>query len=57
MDIRQNATLSNSDVPQKLVQFLIVTDGQLEMARDNTRLLVVTGSISSKFKDFSSEIF
>jgi hypothetical protein len=57
MNVRQHASLSNSDVSQKFVQFLIVPNGQLEMARDDTRLLVVTGGISSQFKDFGSEIF
>ena len=41
---------------KKLVQFLIVSDGELQMTRDDTGLLVVTGGIASKFEDFSCEI-
>ena len=57
MDVWQDTTLRNCNVPQKLVQLLIVADGELEMTRDDTGLLVVTGGIASKFEDFSSEVF
>lgn len=56
MDIRQDTTLSNGDMAQQLVQLLVVADSELEMARDNTRLLVVTGSIASEFENFGSQI-
>jgi hypothetical protein len=57
VDVWQDTTLRNCNVPQKLVQLLIVADGELEMTRDDTGLLVVTGGIASKFEDFSSEVF
>jgi hypothetical protein len=44
-------------VPEKLVQFLIVADGQLEMTRDDTGLLVVTGGITSQLENFGSKVF
>ncbi len=56
VDVGQNTTLCNSDVSQKLVQLLIVADGELEMTGDDTGLLVVTGSVASKLEDFGSEI-
>lgn len=56
VNVWQDTTLSNCDVTQKLVQFLIVSDGELEMARNDTGLLVVTGGITSKFEDFSGEV-
>ena len=56
MNVWQDTTLRDCNMSQKLVQLLIVTDGQLEMTRDDTGLLVVTGSIASKFEDFSSEV-
>ena len=56
MDVGQNTTLCNSDVSKKLVQLLIVADGELEMTGDDTGLLVVTGSVASKFEDFGGEI-
>ena len=57
MNVWQDTTLRDCNVSQKLVQFLIVTDGQLEMTRDDTGLLVVTGCVASKFEDFSRKVF
>jgi len=41
---------------KKLVQFLIVTDGKLEMTRNDTSLLVITSSITSQLENFSGEV-
>ena len=57
MNVWQDTTLRNCNVAQKLVQLLIVADGELEMTRDDTGLLVVTGGVASKFEDFSREVF
>jgi hypothetical protein len=57
VNVWQDTTLRNCNVPQKLVQLLIVADGELEMTRDDTGLLVVTGGVASKFEDFSREVF
>jgi hypothetical protein len=57
VNVWQDTTLRDCNVSQKLVQLLIVADGELEMTRDDTGLLVVTGGIASKFEDFSSEVF
>jgi hypothetical protein len=43
-------------VSEKLVQFLIVSDGELEMTWDDTGLLVVTGGVASQLEDFSCEV-
>lgn len=56
MNVGQNTTLGNGDVTEKLVQFLIVADGQLEMTWDDTGLLVVTGGVTSQLEDFGSQI-
>lgn len=56
MNVWQNTTLCDCDVSKKLVQLLIVSDGELQMTRDDTSLLVVTSGIASKFEDFSSEV-
>lgn len=57
MDVGQHTTLSNGNMAQKLVQLLIIADGELEVTRDDTSLLVVTGSVASQLEDFSSEVF
>lgn len=56
MDVGENTTLGNGDVTQKLVQLLIVTDGELKVTRDDTGLLVVTSGVTSKLKNLSSEV-
>jgi len=56
VNVGQDTTLSDCDVTEQLVQFLIVADGELEMTRDDTGLLVVTSGIASKFEDFGSEV-
>ena len=57
VDVWQDTTLSNGDTTQQLVQFLIVTDGQLQVTGDDTGLLVVTGSVTGQFQDFSGQVF
>lgn len=56
MDVGQNTTLSNSDVSQKLVQLLVVSNGQLKMTGDDTCLLVVASGVTSQFEDFGSKV-
>jgi hypothetical protein len=56
MNVGQNTTLRDCDMSEKLVQFLIIADGELKMSGDDTGLLVVTGSVSGQLEDFSREI-
>lgn len=42
---------------EKFVQFLIVADCELEVAWNDTGLLVVTSGIASQLKNFCREIF
>jgi hypothetical protein len=56
VDVWQDTTLGNGDVAEKLVQFLVVADGELKVARDDTGLLVVTSGVASQLKDFSREV-
>ena len=56
LDVGQHTTLGDGHSTEKLVQLLIVTDGQLEMSWDDPGLLVVTGSISCQLKDLSSQV-
>ena len=41
---------------QKLVQLLVVSDGKLKMARNDTGLLVVAGSVTGQLKNLGSEV-
>ncbi|KAK3922812.1 Upstream stimulatory factor 2 [Frankliniella fusca] len=56
LDVRQDTSLSDGNARKKLVQLLVVTDGQLQVTGDNSGLLVVTGSVSSKLKYLSCKI-
>ena len=56
MDVWKNTTLGNGDGAEKLVQFLVVSDSKLDVSWDDSGLLVVTGGVTSKLKDLSSQV-
>lgn len=56
MNVGEDTALGDGDVPEELVQLLIVADGKLEMAGNDTGLLVVTGSVASQLEDLSSQV-
>ena len=56
MNVWQDTTLGDCDVSEELVQFLVVSDGELQMSWNDTRLLVVSGGVASQLEDFSSQV-
>lgn len=56
MNIWQNTTLCNGDVSKKLVQLLVVSNGELQMSWNDTGLLVVSCCVASQLKDFGSQV-
>jgi len=56
VDVGENTTLGDGDVSEKLVQLLIVADGELKVTRDDTGLLVVTSGVASQLEDFGSQV-
>jgi hypothetical protein len=56
VNVGEDTTLGNGDVSEQLVQLLVVADGELEMAGNDTGLLVVTGSVSGQFEDLSRQV-
>ena len=56
LNVGQDTSLGDGDTSQKLVQLLIVPDGQLEMPGVDPLLLVVTGSVASQLEDLSGEV-
>lgn len=56
VNVGQDTTLGDSDVTQQLVQLLVVADGELQVAGDDTGLLVVTGCVASQLKNLGSEV-
>ena len=57
LDVGQHTALCDGDAGQKLVQLLVVTDGELEMTGDDPGLLVVTGGVACQLENFSSQVF
>ncbi len=57
VNVREDTALSDGDMAKKLIQLLIVTDGELEMTGDDTGFLVVAGGIASQLENLSSQIF
>lgn len=56
MDVGQDTTLGDGDVSEKLVQLLIVPDGELQVAGNDTGLLVIAGGVAGQFEDFRGQI-
>ena len=57
LDVWQNTTLGNGDTGEKLVQLFVIADSQLEMTRDDSALLVVTGGVTRQLEDLSCQVF
>lgn len=53
MNVGKHTALGDGDVAQKLVQFFVIADGELEMTGDDTGFLVVTCGVSGQFEDLS----
>ena len=56
LDVGQNTTLGDGDARQKLVQLLVVADGQLQVTGDDSGLLVVTGGVACQLENFGSQV-
>jgi histone H2B len=56
LDVGQDSTLGDGDSGQELVQLLVITDGQLQVTRDDSGLLVVASGVSCQLEDFSGQV-
>ena len=56
VDGGEDTTSSNSSVSHKLVELLIVSDGELDVSGHNSSLLVVLSGVSSELEDLSGEV-
>lgn len=56
MNVGKDTTLGDGDVPKELVQLLIVADGELEVAGNDTSLLVVASGVASQLEDFGRKV-
>jgi hypothetical protein len=56
VNVGEDTTLGDGDVSEKLVQLLVVPDGELEMTGNDTGLLVVAGGVASQLEDFGRKV-
>jgi hypothetical protein len=56
VDVGEDTALGDGDVTEELVQLLIVPDGELKVAGDDTGLLVVARSVASQLENFGGEV-
>lgn len=56
MDVGENTTLGDGDVSEQLVQLLVVADGELQVAGNDTGLLVVAGGVTGQLEDLSGQV-
>ena len=56
VDVGQDTSSSDGDSSKQLVQFLVVLDGKGDVTGHNTRLLVVTSSVSCKFQNLGAQV-
>jgi hypothetical protein len=51
VDVGHDATAGDGGAAEQLGQLLVVADGELDVARHDTGLLVVPGGVSSELQD------
>ena len=56
LNVWQHATLCNGNSGEELVEFLVVTDGQLKVTWDDAGLLVIAGGVAGKLEDLSGQV-
>ncbi|CAH1712261.1 unnamed protein product [Aphis gossypii] len=57
LDVWQHTALGDGNTGQQFVQFFVISDGQLQMSGNDTRLLVVTGCVTGQLQNFSCQVF
>lgn len=56
VDVGEHTTLRDDNVAKELVELLVVADSELQVTGHDTRLLVVTGSVTGELEDLGSEV-
>ena len=56
VNVGEDTTLGDGDVTEKLVQLLVVADGELKVTGNDTGLLVVASGVASKLEDLSRQV-
>ena len=56
VDVSEDTAGGNGDATEELVELLVVADGELDVARDDALLLVVSGGVTGELEDLSGEV-
>ena len=56
VDVGEDTSVSDGGASEKLVELLIVADGELDVSWHNSALLVVLGGVSGELEDLSGEV-
>ncbi|XP_033026183.1 uncharacterized protein LOC117058879 [Lacerta agilis] len=56
LDVGQDAALGDGGFGQQVVQLLVVADGQLQVPRDDARLLVVPRRVAGQLQDLGGQV-
>lgn len=55
-DVGQDTTLRDDDRSEELVELFVVADGELQVTGHDTRLLVVTGSVTGELENLGGKV-
>ena len=56
VNVRKHSPRSDRDLAQKLVQLLVVSDGELNVSGNDSQLLSFLRCVPCKFKNFGNEV-
>ena len=56
VDVGKDTSVSDGGAAEKLVELLVVADGELDVSWDDSALLVVLGGVSGELEDLSGEV-
>ena len=56
MDVGEHTTLGDGHASKELGQLLVIADSQLDVAGDDTGLLVVTSGVACQLEDLSGQV-
>lgn len=56
-DVWHDTTLGYDNMAKEFVQLFVIADGELQMTRHNTLLLVIAGSVTGEFENLGGEVF
>jgi len=56
VDVWKHTSLGNRNVPQELVQLLVIANGELQVTGDDAGLLVISCCVASKLENFGRQV-